>query len=91
MSKSKNPFPKEVLGVYHPWGGQSEWPVRAVENNGWYKTYRLRSEEYPYETPFQGSWRWYELKARIDQGIYAFDIPEDEDILTESVDLSEIL
>lgn len=91
MSKSKNPYPKEMYGVYYAWGGHEEWPVKAVEENGWYKTYRLPTKDYPYLSPFQGSWRWYDLENRIERGIYAFDIPKEEDILTESVDLSEIL
>ena len=90
MSKSKNPYPKEMYGVYFAWGGQEEWPVKAVEKNGWYKTYRLPTEDCPHFLMFQGPWRWYDLKNRIEQGIYAFDIPQEEDILTGSIDLSEI-
>lgn len=90
MSKSKNPYPKEMDGVYFAWGGQEEWPVKAVEENGWYKTYRLPTKDYPYLSLFQGSWRWYDLEKRIEQGRYAFDIPKEEDILADSIDLSEI-
>lgn len=91
MSKSKNPYPKEMYGVYYAFGGNEQWPVKAVEENGWYKTYRLPTKDHPHLSPFQGSWRWYDLEHRIENGFYAFDIPREEDILTESVDLSEIL
>lgn len=90
MSKSKNPFPKEMFGVYYSWGGE-EFPVRAVERNGWYKTYRLPTKTRPIETMFQGPWRWYDLEERIARGYYIFDIQKDEEILTESVNLTEVL
>ena len=90
MSKSKNPFPKEMYGVYYSWNGYAI-PVRAVERNGWYKTYRLPTKTCHIEIVFQGPWRWYDLEERIRRGLYAFNIPKDEEILVESVNLTEVL
>ena len=91
MSKSKNPFPKEMLGVYYVFsGGQGARPVRAVERNGWYTIYRLPDSHACYEVAVYSALRWYDLQRLIDNGSCSFDFAQEEDISIHSIDRSEI-
>ncbi len=85
MSKSKNPYPKFMEGIYTC---GSTYPIEAIENNGWYRIYR-----YMPDGRRINSWsalRWYDLDRLIKAGTFVF-VSDQKDDREISVNLLEVL
>lgn len=90
MSKSKNPFPKEMLGEYVQWDGDV-CPISITHTNGWYQMRRIPTETSYANWKIGDSLRWYDLQRLIDSDIVRVDYASKEDIQLQVCDLNEIL
>lgn len=90
MSKSKNPFPKEMLGEYVRWDGVAT-PISITCTNGWYQMRRLPTETIYANWKVGDSLRWYDLQRLIDSDTVRVDYTSNEDVQLQVCDLNEIL
>lgn len=90
MSKSKNPFPKEMLGEYVHWNGDS-CPISITSTNGWYQMRRIPTEINCSNWQIGCSLRWYALQRLIDSDTVRIDYASKEDVQLQVCDLNEIL
>ena len=91
MSKSKNLFPKEMLGEYMRWGDGDSCPISITSANGWYQMRRMPTETYYGNWKIGGSLRWYDLQRLIDSDTVRVDYTSNEDVQLQVCDLNEIL
>lgn len=90
MSKSKNPFPKEMLGEYVSWNGDS-FPISITSANGWYQMRWIPTETNHSNWQIGSSLRWYDLQRLIDSDTVRVDYTSTEDVQLQVCDLNEIL